>query len=311
MKNFLIDFAQTHGYTFYGRIKSTENNSFLLWYKENNDYSICNDFEGEGSYENPFLINSIEDLLQLRKRVETGNDFAGIYFRQTSDLDLSEITNWIPIGVFGSGFYFRGIYDGNGHVISNVHCNGNGNNGLFGQLGGIVCNLGVVGSDISGDCIGIIASHSIGEEAMIVNCYTDSCARGVYRAGGIADNFNGIIYNCISIGETYAMETAGGISYNSGTVENVFALNDTVTSGIVNNRGNMDVLYCTRDYMKSDNLLSSLNNAVYEIEQCKRHYRESGEAYDKETGKTYADWMGKINLRYWEYNGSYYYPVLQ
>lgn len=312
MKNFLINFAQTHGYTFYGRISSTENNNFLLWYKENNDYSLCDDFDGQGSYENPYLIKDIEDLLLLRERVETGNDFAGIYFKQTSDLDLSEIPNWIPIGIFESGFYFRGVYDGNGHIISNVRCKGKGNNGLFGQLGGIVCNLGIVGGDISGNCVGVIASHSLDENAMIINCYTDSRVEGLYRAGGIADNFSsGFIYNCISLGETYAMEQAGGVSYNSGTVENVFALNDAVISGIVNSRGNMNVLYCTKDYMESDNLLDLLNKAVYEIEHCKDHYMESGQAYDEEIGKTYVDWMGKIDLIYWKHNGKHHYPILQ
>lgn len=313
MKNFLIDFAQTHGYVFYGRISSTDNNNFLLYYKENNDYSLCNDFEGEGSFEAPYLINSVDDLLQLSKRVENGNDFAGNYFRQETDLDLSEIDNWEPIGKFRSGFYFRGVYDGGGHVISNLHCEGNGDGcvGLFGQLGGIVCNLGVIESDIRGTCVGVIASHSVGENAMIINCYTDSYAEGKSRAGGIADNFNGIICNCFSVGKTYGMEMAGAVSYTAGMVENVFALNDSVISGIVGNSGNGDVIYCTRAYIESENLLGILNGMVSGINQCRFHYQQSGLPYDEETGRMYADWMGEVELKSWEFNNKQYYPVLQ
>lgn len=312
MKNFLIDYAQTHGYLFYGRIMSGNNNHFLLYYKENNDFSYTKGFAGEGTREKPYLIQSADDLQLLSRRVADGNDFAGSYFKQTADLDLSGIDNWTPIGRYDSGFYFKGIYDGGGHIIRNLHCKEeDGNVGLFGQLGGIVCNLGVVDSEVSGSCVGVITSHGVDENAMILNCYTDSSAEGGFRAGGLADNFGGTVYNCFSLGETHAMEMAGAVSYYEGTVENVFALDETIVSEIVDNRGNDDVIYVTKAYMESENLLDSLNQSVSETEHCKRHYKESGQSYDEETGLTYADWMDKVDLRYWRYDKKQGYPVLQ
>ena len=53
----------------------------------------------------------------MQRSVENGNDYSNVYFIQTKDIDLSSIDNWNPIGKYDSGFYFRGIYDGNGHVI--------------------------------------------------------------------------------------------------------------------------------------------------------------------------------------------------
>lgn len=312
MKNFLINFAQTRGYSFYGRITATENNHFLLYYKEDNDYSLRDCFDGEGTQEAPYLIGSVEDLLILQKRVESGNEFAGIYFQQITDLDLSGIDNWMPIGKYNSGFYFKGVYDGGGHTISNMRCmEEDGYGGLFGQLGGIVCNLGMIDCEVYGSCVGVITSHGVDGNAMIMNCYTDSSAEGQYRAGGLADNFSGTIYNCISLGETHAMEMAGAVSYYEGSIGNVFALDESVSSEIAGNLGNENVLYCTKTYMGSEILLGRLNKAVSEIEHCKTHHRESGMAYDEETGWNYAPWMDKVSLRYWKLDAARNYPVLQ
>ncbi len=312
MKNFLINFAQTHGYLFYGRITASDQNHFLLYYKENDDFSYIGGFAGEGTREEPYLIQSADDLWMLSRRVADGNDFAGSYFKQTADLDLTGMDNWTPIGRYDSGFYFKGIYDGGGHIIRNLQCKEkDGNVGLFGQLGGIVCNLGVVDSEVIGSCVGVITSHGVDENAMILNCYTDSSAEGAFRAGSLADNFSGTVYNCFSLGETHAMEMAGAVSYYEGTIENVFALDETIVSEIVDNRGNDDVIYVTKAYMESENLLDSLNQSVSETEHCKRHYKESGQSYDEETGLTYADWMDKVDLRYWRYDKKQGYPVLQ
>lgn len=117
MKQFLLNFATQHGYTFYGRIKSTKNNSLLLYYKTDNDFSEEYSYRGKGTKESPYEIDSVEDLLFLQRSVENGNDYSNVYFIQTKDIDLSSIDNWNPIGKYDSGFYFRGIYDGNGHVI--------------------------------------------------------------------------------------------------------------------------------------------------------------------------------------------------
>lgn len=170
----------------------------LTAYAQSSDY-----FEGNGTQDSPYLISSKDGLKAFRNTVNQGQNYKGVYFQQTSDIDLSG-EEWVPVGEYGTGNYFYGVYDGNGRTIYNlsIHsCYGNekDNAGLFGQLGGVVVNLRVVDADISGNCVGIITSHGTndGSDSAIINCYTSGTLHG-YRASGIADHFFGTIANCIS-----------------------------------------------------------------------------------------------------------------
>ena len=42
-----------------------------------------------GSEENPYLIQTADDLLLLSEMVSQGADYTGCYFKQTSDLDFA------------------------------------------------------------------------------------------------------------------------------------------------------------------------------------------------------------------------------
>ncbi len=311
MKQFLLNFATQHGYTFYGRIKSTKNNSLLLYYKTDNDFSEEYSYRGKGTKESPYEIDSVEDLLFLQRSVENGNDYSNVYFIQTKDIDLSSIDNWNPIGKYDSGFYFRGIYDGNGHVIKNMTCIHEGENvGLFGQLGGIVCNLGVINSYVSGSCVGVISSHAASSEAMIINCYTTSSVINGLRAGGIADNFEGKIVNCISINECLGIDAAGAISYGAGYTKNVISQIDGIHTEIINSYGDNSVTYCTQKYMLSSEVINRLNSYIDIVNKYSSNYLEDEQDNDGAvTEKEYDEWMRRITLRYWktEISG---YPTL-
>lgn len=76
-------------------------------------------FEGQGTLEEPYLIQNKDDLKTLRDLVNAGESFEDIYFLQSEDIDL-EGEEWIPIGIFGTGNYFAGIYDGGAHCIMNL-----------------------------------------------------------------------------------------------------------------------------------------------------------------------------------------------
>ena len=111
--------------------------------------------EGKGTLKEPYLIRSVNDLEWLSLQVNDGTEFENVYFQQENDLDFSDYGNWVPIGAYGLGYYFRGIYDGHGHSIDNIMINGNelpgsdparANVGLFGVLAGTVCNLKMGGA---------------------------------------------------------------------------------------------------------------------------------------------------------------------
>lgn len=98
---------------------------------------------GNGELETPYLINSKEDLLTLAASVNDGTlATSGKYFKQTADIDLTDVA-WTGIG--NSTNQFKGTYDGDGHVITNLTLKDDQNvNGLFGVVdGATIQNVGI------------------------------------------------------------------------------------------------------------------------------------------------------------------------
>ena len=109
---------------------------------------------GSGTAKDPWLISKVGDLKTLADTINTGasnvGNYHGYYFKQTANLDLSGIDNWDPIGYSGSGLYFAGNYDGDGHTISKAKSTGKNDDdgfataGIFGWVAfGSVKNLHV------------------------------------------------------------------------------------------------------------------------------------------------------------------------
>src|SRR5699024_2572376 len=80
---------------------------------------------------NNFYIYDRAGLIKFRNQVNEGQPFTGCTVTLMADIDLSDISSWIPIGgtvkdnVTNS---FRGTFDGNGYMISNLNLN----NGFYG-----------------------------------------------------------------------------------------------------------------------------------------------------------------------------------
>ena len=104
-----------------------------LWAQTTNEYysiDICADSYagGDGSKTNPYEIATAEQLAKLARDVNNGNTpqaFLGKYFKLTADIDLSGGI-WMPIGKYYNygnvnNRLFFGKFDGNGHVIKNMH----------------------------------------------------------------------------------------------------------------------------------------------------------------------------------------------
>lgn len=105
---------------------------------------------GDGSKTNPYKIATAAQLAKLARDVNNGNTsqaFLGKYFKLTQDIDLSGGI-WMPIGKYynygngnGNNRLFFGKFDGNGHVIRNMHIQWEGRDawsawGLFSTLQG-------------------------------------------------------------------------------------------------------------------------------------------------------------------------------
>lgn len=104
-----------------------------LWAQTTNKYCYKDIYAdsyagGDGSKTNPYEIATAEQLAKLARDVNNGNTpqaFLGKYFKLTADIDLSGGI-WKPIGKYyndgnGNNRLFFGKFDGNGHVIKNMH----------------------------------------------------------------------------------------------------------------------------------------------------------------------------------------------
>lgn len=101
-----------------------------LWAQTTNKYYYIDIYAdsyagGDGSKTNPYEIATAEQLAKLARDVNNGNTFRGKYFKLTADIDLSGGI-WMPIGKYYNygnvnNRLFFGMFDGNGHVIKNMH----------------------------------------------------------------------------------------------------------------------------------------------------------------------------------------------
>lgn len=102
---------------------------------------------GNGTSNNPFLIENASNLAYLAQSVNNGNKYIGISFKMNDDIDLNG-EFWTPIGI-SSSKYFSGTFDGDGHTISNLFINTSTIQycGLFGYLKNAnINNIGITGN---------------------------------------------------------------------------------------------------------------------------------------------------------------------
>lgn len=104
-------------------------------------------WEGDGSKQNPYLLNDAADFVNLAERVKGGNYFDGIYFQMTDDIDFTGspfqgiATNQVT--TYNTNRRFEGHLDGAGHTIShlNIGAPDQSHVALFGELRGTVQDL--------------------------------------------------------------------------------------------------------------------------------------------------------------------------
>lgn len=179
-------------------------------------------FSGDGSEESPYLIEDAADFKAFISAVNGGESFLGKYVSQTADIDFSSGSAVTPIGTYGGGHYFYGVYDGGGYDIKNITVNASGGyGGLFGALGGVVRNVNIVNGRFIGDRIGCIAYSAAAPSAKVINCCV-SASVTASDAGGIAFIFAaGGVYNCLTTARSSAYLPVNGayaaVTYNSYT----------------------------------------------------------------------------------------------
>ena len=178
----------------------------------------------------PQEITSLQDLQDFRDAVNSGNKYKGSNNKMvtlTTDLDLSSIDNWTPIGT--STHSFNGIFNGGGHVIKNLKVSGNSNhNGLFGYaIKATIYNMHLLNPTVSGpDYVGTVVGYVDGDSHITDILVTSDCdGNDGYTAkatdgsvGGIVGRANNAtIERCLFNGWVKGTGRTGGIIGNVNT----------------------------------------------------------------------------------------------
>jgi predicted outer membrane repeat protein len=193
---------------------------------------------GTGEPNTPYLIYTAQHLNIIGAEP---NDWDK-YFKLMADIDLSSYlydcapiapdTNNTEIGF--QGISFTGVFDGNGHTISQISITGASYLGLFGQMesGVQIRNLGVVDVNItgSGDYFGALAGFSRGN---ITTSYCTGTVSGDRFVGGLTGRNWGKITTSYNVCAVAGNEDAGGIAAgNYGSITNSYS-----TGAVIANRG--------------------------------------------------------------------------
>ena len=189
---------------------------------------------GSGIEDDPYLIYTPEEL----NMVSLGTCDWDKHFKLMADIDLSGFDGKNDRPAFSiiapdtnnkedwfQGIPFTGIFDGNGHTISNLTIAGDNYLGLFGLLGddAEVKKLGVVDVNIVGlgNYVGGIVGNNDG---ILSQCYSTGFVTGNEDVGGLVGrNYDGVITNCYSICDVFGIKYVGGLAGSGGSISNCYS----------------------------------------------------------------------------------------
>ncbi|MHC4707112.1 MAG: GLUG motif-containing protein, partial [Planctomycetota bacterium] len=219
---------------------------------------------GSGTVNNPYLIYTAEEM----NAIGVNPDDFDKHFKLMADIDLSSYTGteFNIIGAWDDAF--TGVFDGNGHTISNFTYTHTGEDaiGLFGYIGSMwkkpeIRDLGLINPNVDartggfggvGSLVGVMddgtisncyveggsvdGDHDVGGlvgkkwDGAIINCYSTSIVSGGWTVGGLVGlNFEDTITNCYAAGSVSGDWFVGGlVGSNFGEVTGSFW--DTQTS---------------------------------------------------------------------------------
>lgn len=217
--------------------------------------------KGEGTGEQPYLIETPQHLAYFSEQVRAGETYKGKFFRLANDLDMGadQGLKFTPIGFYDdyvdpenpgeiieASKCFLGTFDGNYKKIDNIYVyfideQSAGGTGLFACIaeGTVIKNLGIgdrstiEGSDLTGSIIGVIKG------GIIQNCYNEgtiSMETGLITGGIVGSGENGKIVSCYNRGMVTGTSYIAGIvgfADKNLTIENCYNNGPIFSTGYV------------------------------------------------------------------------------
>lgn len=204
---------------------------------------------GTGEQNNPYLIYTAEQMNAIGAEP---NDW-GKHFKLMTDINLIDYKG-TDFNIIGNGLQpFNGVFDGNGHTISNFTYTYEDIRYSFGMFGYIedanacISNLGLIDPNVYVET-GRTVSSLVGwlSGGTIYNCYAVNCnISGEDSIGGLVGRSSGIIIDCNATGNVEGLSHIGGLvgdndragyitkSHSAGNVTG-----DLVAGGLVGSNDN-------------------------------------------------------------------------
>jgi hypothetical protein len=205
-------------------VNETVNGTNDIWtIDEHVDYPklawSLDNFNGDGTPENPYQISSVEDWQLLMASPE---DWSSCFIL-TADINLAGVA-LTPVG--NSTTQFTGVFNGNDNVISNPKIDQPGDDdiGLFGRIGsgGQIHDLGVEDVNMTGyHRVGGLVGENHGT---VTSCYATGTPNGYYDIGGLVGRNEGTLIECYATGSVSGTHNLGGlVGGNYGMVAGCYA----------------------------------------------------------------------------------------
>ena len=234
---------------------------------------------GDGSTGNPYEISTAAELAWFRTYVNEGN--LSVCAKLTDNIDLKDFCHaadasnnieksWEPIGSYDSypNKAYKGVFDGNGHTISNLYIKVQRKGvGFFGCASGSIKNITFdnaqvenTGNDSNYSMTGIVVGAGFATLQNLKTLNNCSVKSGAKSLGGIAGNAK----NCSNL-------------ENNATVIGVYEVGGIV--GVVNS--NATLSSCVNNGMVTENRSGRCGGIVgslykYTIEDCANYGNVTG-----------------------------------
>ena len=246
-------------------------------------------FDGEGTEEEPYEINSDKDLKLLAYHVanEEVDGYEGCYFALTRDISLSDTASWLPIGYFTEAGdsepkLFKGNFNGQGYRVYNLKISDTTQDyaGLFGSIhGAVIENLTVDGQVNAHSKAALLVGET--NDSTISNCSSRGQVRGVGVIGGIVgEAYDSVILECTNTAGVLGGTDADGV-------------NDAYAGGICGSAQSSFMSDCTSDTtdsysaLYSEGYVGGIAGNIYETEIYNTYV-------EGKVGSTSADYIGGL-----------------
>lgn len=209
--------------------RSKKNTEYTAYW----DGTVANNFEaGDGSEENPFVIENPSQLAYFAKTTVEGNSYQNQYIILSDDIYLNNFDgeNWISAVIqLPQIRNFEGIFDGKEHALIGIYAE---YDGLFYNNSGTIKNVKIGDSVLYGGSTLVNYNDDTGivENCQIIGNIT---LYGVGYVGGIVRRNDGIIENCYNKGEIRAsgVDIGGIAGINDSTIKKSYNEGDIFGSG--------------------------------------------------------------------------------